>query len=84
MLTEIYRVVDDNGETLTCDYQSGELCVRSPMLMSGYLGDEAATRGTIDEQGWLHTGDVGFMKMGKMYIIDRKKVNDSSHFKRSG
>lgn len=54
--------------------ESGEVCVRSPMLMRGYLGDAKATKDTIDEQGWLHTGDIGFIKQEKIYIVDRKKV----------
>lgn len=56
------------------------MCVRGPMLMSGYLGDEKATRNTIDENGWLRTGDVGFIKQGKIYIVDRKKVRSTNLF----
>ena len=49
------------------------------MLMRGYLGDNQATRTTIDENGWLHTGDVGFIRNGKVYIVDRKKVRQYSN-----
>jgi long-chain acyl-CoA synthetase len=52
----------------------GEICIRSPALFKGYLKDEAKTRETIDEQGWLHTGDIGRWTPYKtMRIVDRKK-----------
>ncbi|CAF1423303.1 unnamed protein product [Adineta ricciae] len=52
----------------------GEICISSPALFKGYLKDEAKTREAIDEQGWLHTGDIGRWTPHKtMQIIDRKK-----------
>jgi long-chain acyl-CoA synthetase len=52
----------------------GEICIKSPALFNGYLKDEAKTREAIDEQGWLHTGDIGRWTPHKtMRIIDRKK-----------
>ncbi|KAG0246130.1 hypothetical protein BGX31_004319 [Mortierella sp. GBA43] len=52
----------------------GEICVRGPSVIPGYLKDEAKTRETIDEEGWLHSGDIGIMNPnGTMTIIDRKK-----------
>lgn len=41
------------------DGTEGEICVRSAYNMLGYWGDEKATRATIREGGWLHTGDIG-------------------------
>jgi long-chain acyl-CoA synthetase len=41
---------------------SGELCVRGPSRMLGYLGDPEATAAAIDDAGWLHTGDQGMFR----------------------
>jgi long-chain acyl-CoA synthetase len=52
----------------------GEICIGSPALFNGYLKDEAKTRETVDEQGWLHTGDIGrWTPHQTMRIVDRKK-----------
>ena len=55
----------------------GEICYRGPNVMLGYFGDEAATRAVIDEDGFFHTGDLGYVKtFGKdqwIYITGRSK-----------
>ncbi len=68
------RVVDpDTGEVLGPD-QPGELQLRGPMVMQGYLDDPEATAAAIDPDGWLHTGDVATVDAaGNMRITDRLK-----------
>ncbi|CEN60643.1 Putative Acyl-CoA synthetase [Aspergillus calidoustus] len=54
--------------------EEGEILARGPQIVMGYLGNEKATRETFDEDGWLHTGDVGFMdREGFINITDRIK-----------
>ena len=55
-------------------YPAGEVLLRGPNLMLGYLDDPDATAGTVDTEGWLHTGDIGKLDAaGNLQITDRLK-----------
>ncbi|MFJ7825351.1 class I adenylate-forming enzyme family protein [Psychrobacillus sp. NPDC096623] len=69
--TEV-QVVDEHGNPLPTG-MVGEIVVKGPQLMKGYLKNEEATKQAIRD-GWLYTGDLGRMdEDGLLYIVDRKK-----------
>ncbi|XWS58751.1 hypothetical protein CRYUN_Cryun08bG0060800 [Craigia yunnanensis] len=54
--------------------QPGEICIRGSQIMKGYLNDSTATASTIDVEGWLHTGDIGYVdEDDEIFIVDRVK-----------
>ncbi|MHA1143576.1 MAG: class I adenylate-forming enzyme family protein [Candidatus Helarchaeota archaeon] len=66
------KIVDENGNEVP-EGVTGEIYYRGPNVMKGYYGDAEKTAATIDEDGWLHSGDLGYFKNGELYTVDRKK-----------
>ncbi|MBA0623162.1 hypothetical protein Godav_008644 [Gossypium davidsonii] len=68
------KIVDaDTGSSLPRN-QAGEICIRGDQIMKGYLNDPEATARTIDKDGWLHTGDIGYIDDDdELFIVDRLK-----------
>nr|XP_053649608.1 luciferin 4-monooxygenase-like [Cherax quadricarinatus] len=63
----------ESGEMLG-EHQEGEICVKGPNVMLGYANDPVATAATIDPQGWLHTGDIGYYNQDNfIFLTDRMK-----------
>jgi long-chain acyl-CoA synthetase len=66
-------LLDDNFQPVP-DGTPGELCVKGPQVMRGYWQRPEETAKVIDDQGWLHTGDIATMDAkGYFFIVDRKK-----------
>ncbi len=68
------RIVDPStGADLGVD-EDGEVWVRGPQVMLGYLNNAQATAETLDDDGWLHTGDIGHIDAdGHLFVVDRLK-----------
>jgi len=68
------RIVDPATRKDVIPGEDGEIWVRGPQVMRGYLNRPDATREMIDADGWLHTGDIGHAdEAGHFFIVDRLK-----------
>ncbi len=69
-----FRIVDVATGEDSATGDLGEIWLRGPQVMKGYLGNPDATRAMIDADGWLHSGDVGRAdEDGYLYVVDRVK-----------
>ncbi len=78
--------IDIRGEdgTPLPDLSIGLVFVRGTSVMVGYFGDEEATRACLTDDGWLNTGDMGYMSGGYIFIVGRAKdmiiINGRNHW----
>ncbi|PHZ83825.1 fatty acyl-AMP ligase [Paremcibacter congregatus] len=77
------EIRDDDNNDLG-EYKIGRVCVRGESVMVGYFQDQEATDACLSADGWLDTGDIGYMKEGSLYIIGRIKdliiINGKNHW----
>ncbi|MEM6914263.1 MAG: fatty acid--CoA ligase [Pseudomonadota bacterium] len=67
------KIIGGDGQSLAPN-EVGEVVLRSPSIMRGYWNNDRATKETIDDDGWLRTGDAGYLDTdGYLYIHDRVK-----------
>ncbi|KAG1326927.1 4-coumarate--CoA ligase 2 [Cocos nucifera] len=68
------KIVDPETGASLGRNQPGEICIRGAQIMKGYINDLEATNNTIDKEGWLHTGDIGYVDDDdEIFIVDRLK-----------
>ncbi|XP_022808056.1 4-coumarate--CoA ligase 1-like isoform X2 [Stylophora pistillata] len=68
------KIVDTTTGAVLGPGQDGEMCIRGPTIMKGYLNNPEATARMVDEDGWAHTGDIGhYDEDGHFFIVDRLK-----------
>jgi fatty-acyl-CoA synthase len=77
------EIRDEDGGTLG-NREIGKVHCRGPSVMVGYFRDEEATAACLDPDGWLDTGDMGYLSDGYLYIVGRAKdmiiINGKNHW----
>lgn len=66
------RVVSEDGQQIS-ERKIGEIQVSGPSVSAGYIGDQSATRESRSDDGWLKTGDLGYIAEGELYVCGRIK-----------
>ncbi|XP_067204254.1 uncharacterized protein [Linepithema humile] len=68
------KIVDPESGKVMEPNQSGEIWIRSKNMMNGYYKNPEATNNTVDKDGWLHSGDIGYIDSnGELFIFDKIK-----------
>uniref|UniRef100_T1GC76 AMP-dependent synthetase/ligase domain-containing protein n=1 Tax=Megaselia scalaris TaxID=36166 RepID=T1GC76_MEGSC len=67
------KIIDDNGNNLGIG-ETGEIFIKTTYKWNGYYGNKEATNDTLDSEGWIKSGDLGYIDYeGNLFIVDRKK-----------
>ncbi len=78
------RIVDTETRAVLAERRVGEIEVSGPSVMQGYFEMPEKTRETVNEEGWLRTGDLGYLVNGEIYICGRAKdviiVNGKNYY----
>uniref|UniRef100_A0A8B9JV04 Arachidonate--CoA ligase n=1 Tax=Astyanax mexicanus TaxID=7994 RepID=A0A8B9JV04_ASTMX len=70
----VVKLVDVEEMNYFASNDEGEVCIKGKNVFRGYLNDPERTAEALDQDGWLHTGDIGkWLSSGVLKIIDRKK-----------
>ena len=69
------RVLDEEEKDVE-EGKPGEFCMKGPMVSKGYFKNAEGTRDAFTSDGWFKTGDIGEVREGRFYIVDRKKVGE--------
>eukprot|EP00250_Pteridium_aquilinum_P007233 c17001_g1_i1 orf=440-2203(-) len=70
----LVKIIDPETGASLPHNKPGEICIKGSQIMKGYINDTISTKNTIDEEGFLHTGDIGIIDDDEeLFIVDRVK-----------